>query len=350
MLSPLLRHSFFDADPLFERMQRMFDNMERDLERTFGIGTFQMEEQNDDKAKSPAIEQDKKNEHVAVKEDEKSKNDNTITGAPHQTNDKSKSNSQITLPSLFGEDSLFKTTQRLFDSIERDIENRFNNTFDTFKELEHKVLEDSEHTSYFTRSKVNDNGHVHVKTVQKEPNSDWKVHVEEYDTDKSKPSIEQGEKKTQNMAAIKQDEMSKNDALVSSQNNGNKTQIAIPSLFDVNPFFVRTQRMIDSMKTDFENHFNRTLDTFKTFEHKALLEDPEHTWYFRKSIMDDNGHVRVKTVQKEPKSDWKVNVEEYDRDNAAVAALKHNEKSKTFSIEQDSKVPNDEPRPNKSLQ
>ena len=43
------------------------------------------------------------------------------------------------------------------------------------------------------------------------------------------------------------------------------------------------------------------------------IEDEEHTFYKMKVLTDHNGHVKTKTMEKEPGKEWQVRVEEYDR-------------------------------------
>jgi len=211
-------------------------------------------------------------------------------------------------------DSLFDRMQRIADNIKRDVEYQLSRSFDTFRVLEHRALEDpNNYSSYFMKIKTDDNGHVRVKTIQKEPNSDWKVNVEEYD--RGNPAIGQDENKKK--TAIEQEKKRENTSLTSTQDDKNKLQTTYPSFFG-DSLFERMQWIADSVKRDVENRLNRTFNTFKVLEHKALEDPDQNASYYMKIKTDDNGHVRVKTMQKEPNSDWKVNVEEYDRGNAAI--------------------------------
>jgi len=63
-----------------------------------------------------------------------------------------------------------------------------------------------------------------------------------------------------------------------------------------------------------KKQLNQAFNTFEVVEHlPPQIDDPEHTSYRMKVKVDDNGHVRLKTVEKEPGQDWDVHVEEYDR-------------------------------------
>jgi len=76
--------------------------------------------------------------------------------------------------------ALFRSIQSLVGSIKNDAERELNRSFETFDVMEHHpILTDPEHTSYSMRVKTDDNGHVRIKTMKKEPNCDWQTHVEE---------------------------------------------------------------------------------------------------------------------------------------------------------------------------
>ena len=150
-----------------------------------------------------------------------------------------------------------------------------------------------------------------MKTDQKQANSDWKVDVEEYNKGNLAPSKDESPKNAQS---------SQNTALTgtstSNQDDKNKVQTFFPSFGD--PLFERMQRIANSIQRDVENQLHRTFETFKVLEHKALHDPDQNASYYMKIKTDDNGHVRVKTMQKKPNSEWKVNVEEYDRGKAAL--------------------------------
>jgi len=82
---------------------------------------------------------------------------------------------------MFSGDKLFKQMQDLADTIRSDVEKQLNESFKQFDVLEHKALEDPEHTSYYMKVKTDDNGHVKVKTTRHEPGQKWKTTIEEYD-------------------------------------------------------------------------------------------------------------------------------------------------------------------------
>ena len=59
---------------------------------------------------------------------------------------------------------------------------------------------------------------------------------------------------------------------------------------------------------DLEEEFESVEDMI---ENPPELEDPEHTSYFVKYVSNDNGRVKVKSLQKVPGSDWEKYTEEY---------------------------------------
>ena len=92
--------------------------------------------------------------------------------------------------------SLFKDMQRIADKIKSDVENQLHEAFRTFEVIEDMTPEklgNDENAFYRMKIKTDDNGHVKVKTMQKDPGTDWKVEVEEYD--KGSKSIEGSKEK-----------------------------------------------------------------------------------------------------------------------------------------------------------
>ena len=181
-------------------------------------------------------------------------------------------------------DSLFTRMQRLADAIKRDVEHQLNRTFDTFRVLEHTTLEDpDQNSSYYLKIKTDDNGHVRVKTMQKEPHSDWKVNVEEYDRGNS--ALSQDPSKKHAAVAIGQGEKKENIALTSTgspDDKKNKAQMSPYHSFFDDPIFERMQRIADSIKQDVEDQLNRTFHTFRVLEHRPLEDLSQHSSYSMK--------------------------------------------------------------------
>jgi len=255
---------------------------------------------------NPALSQDESKKDAAIGQGEKKENIAlTSSGNP---DDKTKA--QMSPYHSFLDDPIFERMQRIADSIKRDVEDQLSRTFHTFRVLEHRPVEDpSQHSSYSMKIKTDDDGHVRVKTDQKQVNSDWKVNVEEYNKGNLAPSKDESPKNALS---------GQNTALTgtSNQDDKNKVQTFFPSFGD--SLFEGMQRIANSIQRDVENQLNRTFETFKVLEHKALHDPDQNASYYMKIKTDDNGHVRVKTMQKKPNSEWKVNVEEYDRGKAAL--------------------------------
>jgi hypothetical protein len=78
-------------------------------------------------------------------------------------------------------DSMFDHMQNMAWQMQRDIERSLRRSFDVFDVTEHRALRESdENSTVYMKVKVNDNGHIWVKTAQKEPGQPWKTHIEEY--------------------------------------------------------------------------------------------------------------------------------------------------------------------------
>ena len=85
------------------------------------------------------------------------------------------------------------------------------------------------------------------------------------------------------------------------------------------------QRIADKIKNNVESQLNEAFRTFEVVEDLStdkLANDPNS--YCRMKIKtDDNGHVKVKTMQKDPGTDWDVEVEEYDKGSKALGHTEH---------------------------
>jgi len=230
-------------------------------------------------------------------------------------------------------DSISRRMQRIADSIRRDVEASLDRRFETFDVFEHGGSFAPENTWYDMKVKVNDNGHVRVKTVHKEPGKDWDVHIEEYE--KGKPAIDAAPTNPSTDAIS--DEHSPYD-------NHHQNKSTTPSIKDREVARTSTttqaldryspsrfiQSFADSIKRDVESSLRTTFDTFEVLEHTASL-DPENTYYDMKVKVNDNGHVKVKTVHKEPGKDWDVHVEEYHKGKPAIEEDTRNDRSITHN-------------------
>jgi len=187
--------------------------------------------------------------------------------------------------------------QRIADKIKTDVEKELNQVFNKFQVVEHQSLpqekKEPERTSYSMKVKTNedDQSHLRLQTTRRDPFSDWVTSVDE---------LFRGRSPFESML----------------------------STFD--PFrtgFGSIQSLADSIKNDVERELNRSFETFDVMEHHPILTDPEHTSYYMRVKTDDNGHVRVKTMKKEPKSDWQTHVEEYYKGKPALESSQKKNKS-----------------------
>ncbi|RZM00361.1 MAG: hypothetical protein EOO88_58775 [Pedobacter sp.] len=77
------------------------------------------------------------------------------------------------------------------------------------------------------------------------------------------------------------------------------------SIFDdFHPRFNSMERYAEEMRADMDKHF-KAMEEGKETEYPTLA-DPENTSYFMRVETNDNGHVKVKTVQKSPGNAWET--------------------------------------------
>jgi len=165
--------------------------------------------------------------------------------------------------------SIFSDMQRIADKIKWDVESQLNEAFRTFDVIEDLTpkMQDEKNTYCRMRIRTDDNGHVKVKTMQKDPGSDWKVEVEEYDRG-NKP-IEAG--KESNLA------------------------------LGPESFFKDMQSMSKRLKRDVEKQLKRAFRTFDVLENRLKIKT------------DNNGEVNVKAMQDKPNSELEVQVQDYEK-------------------------------------
>jgi hypothetical protein len=201
-----------------------------------------------------------------------------------------------------GDLSFNQEIQRIADKIKTDVEKELNQVFNKFQVVEHQSLpqekNEPERTSYSMKVKTNedDQSHLRLQTTRRDPFSDWVTSVDE---------LFRGRSPFESML----------------------------STFD--PFrtgFGSIQKLADSIKNDVERELNRSFETFDVMEHHPILTDPEHTSYYMRVKTDDNGHVRVKTMKKEPKSDWQTHVEEYYKGKPALESSQKNKSIENASL------------------
>ena len=81
------------------------------------------------------------------------------------------------------------------------------------------------------------------------------------------------------------------------------------------------ERFADEM-SQMRANINKHLENPEAPQEYPKLADPENTSYFMRVETNDNGNVRVKTVQKNPGSEWVTKFEEYKINNNTAAIEK----------------------------
>jgi hypothetical protein len=177
--------------------------------------------------------------------------------------------------------------QDIANQIKSDVEKQLHQAFDTFDVVEHQSLpstNDPQSSSYSMKVKTDDKdqSNLRLHTWRNDPLSNWQTTIDEL------------------FRAT-----SPFEGMLSSFD---------PYRAGLNSI----QGLADRIKRDVEKDLNRTFNTFDVTESHPILTDPKHTSYYMRVKTDDNGHVRVKTIKKDPGSDWQTHVEEYNRGKPAL--------------------------------
>jgi len=188
-----------------KEIQRIADKVKTDVEKELQKVFEKYETTN----KTPAKKMKKAQKAIATsysteaEEEEHCEHENQL--ATYKNKNKPISNWLSTVDNFFKGGSLFEDFFEDFEdpfssqfaSIEdftKGIEKHFSKGFE---ELEDELEVDPENTAFFMKEKVNNNGHVRVKTIKKLPKSDWETRVEEYN--QGKPALENKKKKLRNL-------------------------------------------------------------------------------------------------------------------------------------------------------
>lgn len=169
--------------------------------------------------------------------------------------------------------------QKIADRIKWDVEKQLDEAFRTFEVIEDMTpkMQDEKNTYCRMRIKTDDNGHVKVKTMRKDPGSDWKVEVEEFDRG-NKPIESGSQKKSLGMQG--------------------------------DSFFEDMERMSSKIQKDVEKQLKRAFKTFDVVENRMIIKT------------DDDGQVRVKAMQNKPTSELKVEVEDQTKGKKSMEKSK----------------------------
>jgi len=233
-------------------------------------------------------------------------------------------------------DKTFRKMQLMSDRIRRDVEETLNRSFNTWDLLDFSLPLDEKNDYYRMKIRTDDNGHVKVKTIEKEPGKPEKVHVEEYD--KGSKALEQ-QQRAENKEQPKSDmisiEKDKNDQLKTTSEGGETREVS--ELADFEKSFKKMQEIADHIREDVESRLGMPFTTWNLLDYSFPI-DPEKSYVRMKIKTDDNGHVRVKTAKKEPGKPWDVNIEEYNRGDKGMSIEEGNTESRSRGIGQGSET------------
>jgi len=202
-------------------------------------------------------------------------------------------------------DNTFRHIQSISDQIRRDVERTLQRSFQTWDVLEHTLPID-DNAYYKMKIRVDDNGHVKVKTAQKEPGKDWEVHVEEYNrgkaiADDSRKMLEQdkdrGDRKMikapHETLATKSDNSNLAKKPDTHSRVGGSNPVRDRELAHIDSLFnTKFQSIADSIKKDVESMLDRTFKVFDVFEHSTSSSNKDDKKDYNMKIkVDDEGHV-----------------------------------------------------------
>jgi len=181
--------------------------------------------------------------------------------------------------------------QKIADRIKSDVEKELNQTFKKFQVMESETLMDESDPkcmSYKMKIKTDDNNQSNLclRTTRRDPQSNFMTTIDDFF---------RGMSPFENML-----------------NMFDSSRTGCSSI----------QKLADRIKCDVEKSLNRSFGMFDVMEFHPIMTDKDHTSYYMRIKTDDNGHVRVKTIKKEPGSDWKTHVEEYQRGKPTIEGEK----------------------------
>jgi len=199
--------------------------------------------------------------------------------------------------------------------IRSDVERSLDRAFTRWDVLENDPLYfDPNHTTYRMKILTDDNGHVKVKTVKKDPGHDWETHIEEYDRgyaleqQPQKQALQQestqGQGQTQGLEGQsgQQTSTSQQQSLQEHKPSG---QLSTEHMeHDI-------RQIANSIKKDVESSLGQFFHRWDVFDYTPMWFDPEHVSYRMKILTDNNGHVNLRTVRKEPGKPWETRIEEF---------------------------------------
>jgi len=180
---------------------------------------------------------------------------------------------------------------------------------------------------------TDDNGHVRVKSVKKDPGHDWETHIEEYDRgyaleqpqrqalqqessqgqhQQQQQGSLQGQSAQQTLEGQSQQQLSGQSSqnLQSQQQNPQQSLQQYRST-DVMDIENDIRNIANTIKKDVESSLGQFFHRWDVFDYTPLWFDPDSTSYRMKILTDNNGHVNVRTMRKEPGQPWETRIEEF---------------------------------------
>jgi hypothetical protein len=82
---------------------------------------------------------------------------------------------------------------------------------------------------------------------------------------------------------------------------------------------------------NFKSIFEQDIDIDKMTP--LSIEDEAHTYYKMSVMTNQNGHVKTKTMEKEPGKEWQIKEEEYDRNNDKAIEQGLDNKEKLMAVD-----------------
>jgi len=192
------------------------------------------------------------------------------------------------------QESFLQEIQNIADKIKNNVEKELNQVFKKFQVVESQPIasekNEPERTSYSLKVNTDesnqDQSHLKLRTTRRDPFSDWTTDIEEFFNARS------------------------------------PFENLLTSFDPSRVGFSSIQKLADRIRNDVEKELNKSFQVFDVEDYHPILTDPEHTSYYMRVKTDDNGHVRIKTIKKEPGSDWKTHVEEYQRGKPTIEGEK----------------------------
>jgi len=220
----------------------------------------------------------------------------------------------------------------LSNRIRNDVESSLDRIFNRWDLVEYDPIKYDPNTcTYHMKILTDDNGHVRVKTIRKDPGKDWDVHIEEFDRGKAltgshHQALTHEGSQGQRMQQESQGQLSGQSRQTQSLGQGSLQQqqqqprdLSKPGGGEMSKQDCdkEMQKIANSIKKDVESTLGQFFNTWELIDYDPLLFNPDHATYHLKIKTDDNGHVTVKTAKKSPGQPWTTRVKEFFKSGKA---------------------------------